>query len=109
VGDDVVGQRGVDEAGGIELLAGDGGADDGEDAGADDRPDAKRCQRPRAEGLFEPVLGFFRLPDQLIDRFAGEQLAGQGSGPRFKGGELSMLGYCGFRASLRRIGTLSRG
>jgi len=25
VGDDVVGQRGVDEAGGIELLAGDGG------------------------------------------------------------------------------------
>jgi hypothetical protein len=83
VGDEVVAKRGVDEAGGVKLLAGDGGADDGKDAGADDGPDAKRGQRPRAEGLLEPVLGFFRVPDQLIDRLAGNKLAGQGSLPLF--------------------------
>jgi hypothetical protein len=91
VGDDVVGQRGVDEAGGIELLAGDGGADDGKDAGADDCADAKRGERPRAEGLLQPVFGFLRFPDQLIDRLAGKQLAGQGSDPRFESGGLSNL------------------
>jgi hypothetical protein len=64
------------------LLAGDGGADDGEDAGADDGADAERRKRPRAESLFEPVFGFFRLADQLIDGFAGKQLAWQGSSPR---------------------------
>jgi hypothetical protein len=111
VGDDVVGQRGVDEAGGIELLAGDGCADDGEDAGTDDCPDAQRRQRPRAEGFPEPVFGFFRLPDQLIDRLAGKQLAGQGSGPRFESGGLSNLvngraaHTAGFRNGLRRAGT----
>ena len=33
------------------------------------------------EGLLQRVLGFFRVPDQLIDRLAGKQLAGQGSSP----------------------------
>jgi len=89
VGDEVVAQRGVEDAGGIKLLAGDGGADDSENAGADDCSDAKRCQRPRPQGFLEPVLGFFRFADQLINRLAGEQLAGQGSGPRFGSGGLS--------------------
>jgi len=80
---EVVAEWGVKDAGGVELLAGDGGANDGEDAGADDGADAERGQRPRAEGLFEPVLGFFRVPDQLIDRLAGNKLAGQGSFPLF--------------------------
>jgi hypothetical protein len=80
--DEVVAQRGVEHAGGVKLLAGNGGADDGEDAGADDGADAERGKRPRAESLFEPVLGFFRVPDQLIDGFAGKQLAWQGSSPR---------------------------
>ena len=60
---------------------GDGRADDREDARADHSPDAERGKRPRPEGLFERVLGFFRVPDQLIDRFAGKQLAGQCSSP----------------------------
>ena len=81
VGDDVVDKRRVENAGGVELFAGDGGADDGEDARADDRADAERGKRPRAEGLFQRVLGLFRVPDQLIDRFAGKQLAGQRKSP----------------------------
>jgi hypothetical protein len=109
VRNDVVGQRGVDEAGGIELLAGDGSADDGEDARANDCPDAKRRQRPRPEGLPEPVFGFFRFPDQLIDRLAGEQLTGQGSGPRFESGGLSMLFILRVPSQFAPIGTLSKG
>jgi len=81
VGDEVVAQRGVEHAGGVKLLAGDGGADDGEDARADDGADAERGQRPRTKRLFEPVLGFFRVADQLVNGFAGEQLAGQCSSP----------------------------
>ena len=81
VGDDVVGQRRVDDAGGVELLAGDGRADDGEDARADHRADAQRGQRPRTESLLERVLGFFRVPDQLVDRLAGAKLPEQGSSP----------------------------
>jgi hypothetical protein len=71
VGDDEVRQRRIGNAGGIEVFAGDGGADDREDARTDDGPNAQRGQGPGAEGLFEPVLGFFRVPDQLIDGFAG--------------------------------------
>jgi len=37
---DVVGERRVEDRRGIELLPGDGGADDGEDARTDDRADA---------------------------------------------------------------------
>ena len=74
-------QRGVADFGGVELLAGHGGADDGEDAGADHGADAERGQRPGSERLFQRVLGLFRFADELVDRFAGEQLAGQGSSP----------------------------
>jgi len=77
-----VDERRIHHAGRVELLAGDGRADDREDARADDGPDAERGQRPRAEGLLEPVLGFLRVPDQLVDRLAGKQLAGQRASPR---------------------------
>jgi hypothetical protein len=83
--DDVVNERRIHHAGRVELLAGDGCADDREDARADDRADAERGQRPGAKGLLEPVLGFFRVPDELVDRFAGKQLAGQCGSPRSLG------------------------
>ena len=77
----------------FELLAGDGRADDGEDARADHRANAQRGQRPRAERLFERVLRLLRVADQLVDRLAGKQLAGQGSSPRPQDcGALSMAG-----------------
>jgi hypothetical protein len=93
VGDDVARQRRVHHAGCVKLFAGDRRADDGEDARADDRANAQRSERPRAEALFQPMLGFFRLPNQLIDRFAREVLAGQCrtslqvSSVRFQGSE----------------------
>jgi hypothetical protein len=79
---DKVGERCVEDAGGIELLAGDGRADDRENARSDDCADAESGKRPRPEGLFEGVLGFFRVANQLIDGFAGKQLAWQRSSPR---------------------------
>ena len=39
-------------------------------------------KRPRAERLLQRVFGLFRLADQLVDGFAGKQLAGQCSSPR---------------------------
>jgi len=79
---DEVGERCVEDAGGIELFAGDGRTDDGENAGTDNCADAESGERPRPEGLFEGMLGFFRVADQLIDGFAGKQLAWQGGSPR---------------------------
>ncbi len=81
VGDDVVDERRVGDGGVGQLLAGDGGADDGEDARADDRADAERGERPRPEALLQRVLGFFRVADELVDRLAGEELAGQCRSP----------------------------
>jgi hypothetical protein len=75
--DDVVQDRGVEDRRGVELFAGDGRADDGKDAGADDRADAESGERPWAERLPQPVFGLFRLPNQFVDRLAGEQLTGQ--------------------------------
>ena len=77
VRDDVVDERRIGDGGVGKLLAGDGGADDGEDARADDGADAERGERPRAEALLQRVLGFFRVADELVDRLAGKQLAGQ--------------------------------
>jgi hypothetical protein len=85
VGNDVVNERSIHHAGRVELLARDGRADDSEDARADDSPNAERSQRPRAEGFLEPMLGFIRVPDELVDRFAGKQLAGQCGSPRSLG------------------------
>ena len=61
----------------IELLAGNRRADDREDARANHGADAQRGQRPRPERLLEPVLGLFRVADQLVDRLAGKQLVRQ--------------------------------
>ena len=77
VRDEVVDERRVGDGGVGKLLAGDGGADDGEDARADDGADAERGERPRTEALLQRVLGFFRVADELVDRLAGKELAGQ--------------------------------
>ena len=94
--------RGADR-GLIEILAGHGRADDRENARADDRADAERGQRPRPKALLERVLGVFRLPDELIDRFAGKQLAGQDSSPHTLG-----RGSC-LRASVTEYSPSGRG
>ena len=55
---DVIEHRGVEDGGGIELFAGDGGADNREDARADDGSDAERRKRDWSERLLETGLGF---------------------------------------------------
>ncbi len=82
VSDEVVDQGGVADFRGVELLACHGGADDGEDAGADDCADSQCGKRPGAQRFFQRVFGLFRFADQLINGFAGKQLAWQGSSPR---------------------------
>lgn len=52
-------KRSVDDGTEFELLAGDGGSDDGEDAGADDCANAEGRKRPRPQGLFQPMFGLF--------------------------------------------------
>ena len=56
-------------------------------------PSAVSDHGPRV--FFSAVLGFFRVPDQLVDRLAGKQLAGQGSSPHPSG--CGMLSIAGFR------------
>ena len=51
--DQIIAQRRVEKLDGVELLAGDGGANYRENAGADDRADAERRERPRAQGLLQ--------------------------------------------------------
>ena len=77
VQDEVVEQRRVLDGRRVEVLPRHGRADDREDARADDRADAQRGQRPRPQRLLQRVLGLFRIADQLVDRLAGKQLAGQ--------------------------------
>ena len=74
-------QRGVTDVGGVELLAGHGGADDRKNAGADNRADSERRERPGAKRLLEGVPGLFRIPDQLIDGLSGNKLFEQGGSP----------------------------
>ena len=81
VANQVIGQRRVEDARGVKLLARDGCADDREDARTDDCADAKSRKRPGAESLFQRVLGILRFADQLVDGFAGKQLAWQCSSP----------------------------
>jgi len=66
-------------------IAADGRSDDGKDARTDDGADAEGGERDGAESLFEGVLGALRVGDELVDRFGGEDLAGQGAvlGGRF--------------------------
>jgi hypothetical protein len=52
------------------------------------------------------VLGFFRVPNQLIDRLAGKQLAGQRSSPQSVSGVLSNLvtaGLCILRVPVELV------
>jgi len=80
--DDEIGEWGVQNGRGIEFLSSDGRADDGENSRSDDGADAQRSQRPRAERLFQPMFGFLRLGDQLIDGLAREDLFRQDDAPR---------------------------
>ena len=48
----VLKEGGVQNCGGLKLLSGDGGADDGKDARADDRADAERGEAQPTQGLF---------------------------------------------------------
>ena len=73
VPDQIIQQRRIKDGGSIELLPGDGGADDGENSRADHRADAERSQRNRARGSSSAALGLFGVGDQLVDGFAAEQ------------------------------------
>jgi hypothetical protein len=73
----VVENRRVEDAGGVELLAGDGGADDGENSGTDDGADAERGEADGAERFLQRVLGQLALRDQLVNIFSGEDLRAQ--------------------------------
>jgi len=77
---EVVGYGRVEEGGGVELFAGDGGADDGEDARADDGADAEGGEGDGAEGFLEGVLGALGGVDELVDGLGGEDLSGQRRG-----------------------------
>lgn len=46
-------------------------------ARADDGTDAQRRKRPRSQSFFKTMLRIFRIRDQLINGFLGEELAGQ--------------------------------
>ena len=59
------------------MLPGHCCADDGKYTRSDDRADAERRERPGAKALLESILRRFRLADQLVNRLAGKQLAGQ--------------------------------
>jgi hypothetical protein len=54
-----VGKRRVEDGRGVELLARDGGPDDGEDAGTNDRTNSQGGQRPGSEGLLQPMFWLF--------------------------------------------------
>ena len=64
----------IGELGGIATY---GRSDDRENARADDCADAQGCERDRAKGFSECFFGGFRIGDQLVDGFGGEDLAGQ--------------------------------
>jgi len=103
VGNDVVDEGRIGDGGGGKLLAGDGGADDGEDARTDDGADAERSERPRAKGLFQRVRGLGRVADELVNRLAGEELAGQGRSPCRGSFQLSALSFQFFHAPARNL------
>ena len=99
---DEIGQRRVQDRRGIELLAGNGGPDHGEDAGTDDRTDSQGGQRPRAKGFLQPVFRLLRLGDQLVDRLTREELVRQKSAPGDEGIDAS-----GFKQKKRHWASLS--
>jgi hypothetical protein len=98
-----VDQGGIGDLRRIEVLAGHGRSNDGEDAGADDGADAQGGEGPGAESLFEGLAGIFRLADQLVNGFARNELAGQGSSPL----DLKLV-RCGARDLLKDSGRTGR-
>lgn len=54
--DQIVQQRRIQDGGGVELLPGNSGADDGEDAGANDRADAESGEGDGPKRLFQRVF-----------------------------------------------------
>ena len=75
--DDPVDERSGANGGLVEVLPGHCRADHREDARSDYRADTQSRERPRAKALLESILRRFRLADQLVNRLAGKQLAGQ--------------------------------
>ena len=78
----VIRDRRVEHRGRVELLPGNGRADDRKDARADHRADAQQRQRHGAQRLAERVLRELGLCDQLVDGLAGEKLVRQRRGLR---------------------------
>ena len=69
---EVIRQRRIQHAGGIELFPRDRGSDHREDAGADYGANPKRRQRPGAKGLFQAVFGILGVQNQLVDGLAAQ-------------------------------------
>src|SRR6185437_1798624 len=67
-------QRRVQDGGGVELLARNRGADDGEDARADHRANAERGEAPGSERLLQPVLRLLGIGNQLVNGFGAPKL-----------------------------------
>ena len=61
----------------LEFLAGDGGADHGENAGADHGADAERSKAQPAESFLQALLGVLRVGDQLVNALGAEKLCAQ--------------------------------
>ncbi len=79
--DEVIGEWRVQNRRGVELLPGDGGSYDGKNARADNGSNAQRGQRPRAKRFLKPMFWLLRFGDQLVNRFAREELVRQGNAP----------------------------
>ncbi len=71
--DEVLQQRRVEDGGGLELLAGDGGADNGEDAGTDDGANTERGETEPAQRFFQAEFGAFAIGNKLINVLAAEE------------------------------------
>lgn len=68
-------QRSVEDRGDSHVLAGGGGAGDGEDAAANDRADAEGDQAPGTERALEPLTFVVSFFDQVIDALGLEELS----------------------------------
>jgi len=67
-------QRGVQDRGDLEFLAGNRRSYDSKNSRTDDRADTQRCKRPRPERLLEPLLGILRVGNQSVYAFDTEKL-----------------------------------
>ncbi len=72
--DQVFQQRRIEHRGELQLDAGDGCSDHGEDAGADDGADTQGSQADPAQRLLQAALGTLRIGNQPVDILDAEQL-----------------------------------